>query len=285
MSDFYETLGVSKNASDQEIKTAYRKLALKWHPDRNKSKGATEKFKEINQAFEVLSDPNKKAAYDQYGHDAFTRGGAGGRPGAGNGGQGPFQYTYSTGGESINFEDLFGGSSPFDIFEQFFGGQSPFSQARSRRNPIYETTIDFLDSVNGVEKEVKIDGKSKKIKIPAGIDSGNRIRFSDFDLLIHVRPSEQYKREGQDVYTEQLISYYTAVIGGEVEVPTLSGKTRLKVRAGTSSGTIVRLGGHGIPYPNMSRRGDLYIVFKIKVPQKVSSKAKHLLSDLEKELD
>lgn len=284
MKDLYELLGISKNASQQEIKTAYRKQALKWHPDRNKSEEATEKFKEINKAYEVLSDPKKKEMYDQYGPEAFAKG----APGAqGFGGQGPFSYTYSSYGGQNPFEgvDIGGFSDPFEIFEQFFGFRSPFSQAgRGQRRQTYQIEITFDEAVRGTEKEVSIDKKNKKIKIPAGVDDGMRIRFSDFDLLVRVRPHQYFKREGQDVYYEKEISYPTAVLGGVVEVPTLKGSVKLKVRPGTRSGTTIRLRGEGVPYPQSSQRGDMYIVFSVKIPEKVSGHAKKLLEDLQKEL-
>src|SRR3990167_3279362 len=171
--DFYEILGVSQNASDAEIKSAYRKLALQWHPDKHKGdakKEAEQKFKEVNQAYEVLRDPKKKSMYDQMGHSAFTQNGSGG-PGGPFGGyqQGPFRYTYSTGG-NVNFEDLFGGSDPFDIFEQFFGGGSSFGGRRAQK-PVYQATIDFMEAVRGVEKSFVIQGSQKKVKIPAGVDN------------------------------------------------------------------------------------------------------------------
>jgi DnaJ-class molecular chaperone len=285
--DYYEVLGVSKNASLQEIKAAYRKLALKWHPDRNKTAEATEKFKQINKAYEVLSDPKKREIYDQYGESAFRQGGF---PGGGQNytyRQGPFTYTYATsgGGSGFPFDfDFEGFSDPFDIFEQFFGFQSPFSQSGRRRRDIYETTLSFDEAVKGVTKEVVVKGKRQTIKIPAGVDEGMRIRFSDFDLLIHVKPHSYFKRQGQDLYLEKEISYPTAVLGGVVEVPTLDGKTKLRVRPGVKDGTMVRLRGQGVPYPKSSQRGDLYVVYKIKVPEKVSSKARRLLEELEKEL-
>lgn len=279
MKDYYEILGISKNATDDEIKKAYRKQALKWHPDKNNSQEATERFKEINKAFEVLADSKKKQMYDQYGADAFERGGAaGGWPG----GQGPFSYTYTSyGGESVNFEDIFGGfHDPFEIFEQFFGFQT-----RRSRKPVYETTLEFEEAAFGTEKEAKIDGRNKKIKIPAGVDDGTRIRFSDFDIVVHVKPHKVFKRQGQDIYVEEEIPFKTAVLGGEVEVPLLGGKTtKLKVRLGTESGTMVRLGGQGIAYPHSHTRGDQYVIFKVKIPQRVSFRAKKLLEELEKEL-
>lgn len=287
MADYYEILGVSRNATQEEIKSAYRKQALKWHPDRNKSPEALERFKEINKAYEVLSDPKKREIYDQYGEAAF-------RPGGGFGGtggttytyrEGPFTYTYTTSGEGFPFDFDFGGfSDPFEIFEQFFGFQSPFSRSRRQRRDLYEAVLTFDEAVKGTEKEIVIKGERKKIKIPAGVDDGTRIRFSDFDLRVRVKPHPYFKREGQDIYYEKEISYPMAVLGGVVEVPTIEGKVKLKVRAGTKPNTILRLQGKGIPYPHSSRRGDQYVVFKIKVPERVSPKAKKLLQDLEKEL-
>jgi DnaJ-class molecular chaperone len=284
--DYYEILGVSKNATLDEIKAAYRKLALKWHPDRNKSPEAVEKFKQINKAYEVLSDPKKREIYDQYGESAFKQGGFPGGEQTYTYRQGPFTYTYTTsGGAGFPFDSDFEGfSDPFDIFEQFFGFQSPFSQSRRRRHDIYETTLSFDEAIKGATKEVVVKGKRQTIKIPAGVDEGMRIRFSDFDLLIHVKPDSRFKRQSQDLYLEKEISYPTAVLGGVVEVPTLDGTTKLKVRSGVKNGTMVRLRGQGVPYPKSSQRGDLYVVYKIKVPEKVSSKAKKLLEELEKEL-
>jgi DnaJ-class molecular chaperone len=144
MRDYYEVLGVSKEASEAEIKKAYRKLALEWHPDRNKSPEASEKFKEINEAFEVLSDPQKKARYDQFGHSGVK-----GQAASGFGQQGPFSYTYSG-----NLDDLFeqfgfgGGSDPFDIFESFFGFRTPRSQRRAQK-PLYEIKISFEEACTG----------------------------------------------------------------------------------------------------------------------------------------
>lgn len=280
MADYYEILGISKNATAEEIKAAYRKQALKWHPDRNKSQEATAKFKEITKAYEVLADPKKREMYDQYGADAFERGGRGG----GSYGQGPFTYTYTNFGDNPFRETDFGGfSDPFEIFEQFFGFRSPFTSTRQRRN-VYQLTLTFDEAVKGVEKEVSINGKSKKIKIPAGVNDGTRMRFSDFDLLFQVKPHSRFRREGQDIYIEEYLTFPEAVLGATVEVPTIDKTVKLKVRPGTQPGTTVRLRGEGIPYPQTSRRGDQYVIFQIKVPERVSSQAKNLLEELKSEL-
>lgn len=283
--DYYEVLGVSKNATDSEIKSAYRKQALKWHPDRNKSPEANEKFKEINKAFEVLSNREKRQMYDQYGESAFKGAPGGGTYGAGSQyyQQGPFHVYTNFGGEGNPFEGFdFGGfSDPFDIFEQFFGFQSPFSRGRRRQTrEVYQTTISFEEAVHGVEKETIIKGNKKTIKIPAGVDNGTTIRFSDFDLQIRVRPHHIFKRQGQDIYLEKKISYPTAVLGGVVEVETIDKPVKLKVRPGTQPGTTVRLRGQGVPYPNSGRRGNQYVIYKIAVPERVSHKTRKILEEL-----
>ncbi len=287
MKDYYEILGVDKNATLEEIKKAYRKLALKWHPDRNKSPEAEEKFKEINKAYEVLSDPEKRKIYDMYGPAAFE-GGAAGFSGAAGGPRtytykkGPFTYTYTTFSDFPFDFEFEGFSDPFEIFESFFGFKSPFS--KRKRRDVYHINLTFEEAIKGVEKTVVVKGKERKIKIPAGVSDGQRIRFSDFDLIVSVAEDAYFKRQGQDVYVEKEIDFPTAVLGGVVEVKTLDGEIKLRVRPGTKDGTVVRLKGKGIVYPNTSRRGDFYIVFRIKVPEKVSSKAKKLLEELQKEL-
>jgi len=195
-SDYYDILGVSKSASADEIKKAYRKQALEWHPDRHKDdkEVAEKKFKEINEAYQVLSDSQKKSAYDQYGHDAFTPGGMpGGNPFAGGFGRqgGPFTYTYTSGGGNPFGNADFG--DPFDIFEAFFGGGNPFA-GRRQSKPRYSISISFMDAVNGVSKEVSIEGKKRKIKIPAGIYEGATMDFGDFRLSINIKPDAQFDR-------------------------------------------------------------------------------------------
>ncbi|KKP60087.1 MAG: hypothetical protein UR54_C0019G0002 [Candidatus Roizmanbacteria bacterium GW2011_GWA2_34_18] len=290
MIDYYETLGVSKGASESEIKAAYRKQALKWHPDRNKSTGANEKFKEVTKAFEVLSDSKKKEMYDQYGENAFNRGGFGGAGDRGAGQnyqQGPFNVYTNFGGEGSPFENIdFGGfSDPFEIFEQFFGFQSPFSRQRRTRRNVYEITLTFEEAVNGVKKTMIVKGEEKSFQIPAGVDDKMTIRFSDFDLQVRVKPHPYFTRKGQDIYFEKDISYSLAVLGGVVEVPTVNGTIKLKIRPGTQAGTTVKLHDQGIPYPQTYRKGDQYVVYKINTPSRVSSRAKELLKELEEEME
>jgi DnaJ-class molecular chaperone len=282
--DFYETIGVNKSASKEEIKSAYRKKALEWHPDRNKSPDAEEKFKEINEAYEVLSNDEKKAAYDQYGHAAFdpATGGFGGRTYTDQ--SGPFTYTWSGGnqnpfGSGTDFD--FGGfSNPFDIFEQFFGTGFNTGRSRSRQLSTYKIQISFLDAANGCQKEVDIGGKRKSIKIPAGVDDGQRIRFTDFILYVDVLPDKTFKREGNDVFVNVEISFAEAVLGADIEVPTLKDRLKVKVKPGTQPNTLIRLRSQGIRDVNGFGIGDLYIRLIVTVPTRLTSRQKDLIKDL-----
>jgi len=290
--DFYEILGVPKTASEAEIKRAYRKSALQWHPDRNKDPSANEKFKEINKAYEVLSDPKKKEAYDQFGEAAFAPGagfGAQGPRGTQTGRYGPFTYTYTTyGGDNQGaggFEGFdFGGfSDPFEIFEQFFGGASPFGRRSTRAHPVYRLTVDFMEAVKGVEKTVEIEGERHKIKLPAGVDNGTRIRFNDYDVVIEVAPDSRFRREDYDLITEIEISVTQAALGSVIAVPTIDGLLNLKIQPGTQPGTLIRLRGKGVPHIRGGGRGDEYVRVKVTVPEKLTGKQKELLEEFEEE--
>lgn len=283
-SDYYDILGVSKTASKDELKKAYRKQALEWHPDRHQGEdkvAAEKRFKEINEAYQILSDPQKKAAYDQYGHDAFTPGGMGGNPFAGRGN--PFTYTYTTGGGEQNPFGNFDFGDPFDIFEAFFGGGNPFGGARARQIPRYSIEIDFMEAAKGVEKEVSIEGQKRKIKIPAGVNEGSRINFNDFVLSINIRPDEIFERDGEDVYVKVGIPFSLAVMGGNIEVPTIDGNLKLKIRSGTQPGTMMRLRERGIQRLQGRGRGDEYVRINIAVPDRLSREQKRVIEEMEEE--
>lgn len=289
--DLYSTLGVTKSATEADIKRAYRKLALQWHPDRNKSAGASEKFKEITKAYEILGDSKKREMYDQYGDAAFAPGaGAGGQGPFGGGAQsgryGPFSYTYSTSAGSPFGGDFGGFTDPFEIFEQFFGGGgggSPFGGRQQQRRPIYRLSIDFMDAVKGARKEVQIDGKVQTIKIPAGVDDGTRVRFGDFDVLINVASDRRFHREGDDIVIEKEITFTQATLGDVISVPTIEETVSLKIQPGTQSGTLIRLRGKGVPHVRGNGRGDQYVRVKLKIPDHLTPRQKELLKEFEEE--
>ena len=298
--DYYEVLGIKKGASAAEIKKAYKQLAKKHHPDVDKSAEANEKFKEINEAYQVLSNAEKKAAYDQVGHAAFKQGaGFGGRPsaGAGQGGWGPFTYSY-TGGGSPDLGDF---SDPFSIFEQVFGSRGFGRQPRKGRNLRYSIIIDFMDAIKGLTQEVSLNGKKLKVKIPSGIRDGAEIKFGgegeagpqglppgDLYLLIRIRPHPAFTRIDDDIYILQEISFTQAALGETIEVETVDpssssgqGAVKLKIPVGTQSGTQFRLRGKGVSRLNGRGRGDQYVRVQVTIPKKLSRAQKKLLRELQ----
>ena len=350
--DYYEILGVTKSASADEIKKAYRKLAIKYHPDKNPgNKEAEEKFKEVSQAYEVLSDASKRAQYDQFGHDAFSRGGAGG--GTSNAhAQDIFNQFFSQfggggGGGSI-FDDLFGGG---------FGGGG---RSRQRSNAVdgndlrYDLQIDFTDAVFGTTRKITINKmvvcddcngsgcepnstkstckqcggsgqviasqgffsvrqpcpvcrgtgeiiekpckkcrgtgqmaaeKTLQINVPPGVDNGSRLRYAregepglrggsngDLYVFIQVTPSDVFEREGNDLLVRVPIDLKLAAAGGIIEVPTVSGKTKMRVPAGTRSGSVHRIKSKGMPSLRGGGRGDLHVQLNVEVPKNLDSR-------------
>lgn len=286
--DYYEVLGVSKNASDDEIKKAYRKLAIKYHPDKNPGdKEAEAKFKEINEAHDVLSDKQKRARYDQFGH-AGVGGAGGGFGSAGN----PFEGgNFNFNGQSFNFD--FGSAGGFeDILGSLFGFGGP---RRPRRGADYQTsvTISFEEAVFGTTKTVSADGKDIKIKIPAGIDDGMSIRLrgkggpapeggterGDLYIRVRVKSHKSLTREGAIILSEQKIDMVDAALGCEIDVETVDGKITMKVPAGTQSGTPFKLSGHGVPFREDGDRGPHIVTIIVETPKNLSKKQKELLEE------
>ncbi|MDD2822669.1 MAG: DnaJ C-terminal domain-containing protein [Candidatus Daviesbacteria bacterium] len=289
--DFYEVLGLKKNASEAEIKSAYRKLARAHHPDVDKTAGAEARFKEISEAYQVLSDPQKKSTYDQFGSAAFEPGAGGGPGGFGGGAQGNpfggFYYDFSSGNRSSQGQDFGGFEDPFSLFEQIFGmgNMGGFSGRAQRQNPTYQLEIDFEDAVNGGTKHVQIpaeNGHKREltIKIPPGVDNGTRMRFEDVDIIFRLRRHPDFLREGSDIFSDILLNIPQLVLGDVVEVKTVWGKVKLKVPAGTEPGALIRIKGQGMPNLRGSGRGDHFVRVKLEVPKKLTTEEKDLYEKL-----
>ena len=356
--DYYEVLGVSKTATDAEIKSAFRKLAKKYHPDVSTEENAAEKFKECQEAYAVLSDPQKRKQYDQFGHAAFS-GGAGGAGGFSN---------FDFGDMSDIFEDLFGGLGGFGGFSGFSsasGNRRSSNGPRKGNDVLYRMTIDFEDAVYGTKKDLKLDvvdtcpecdgkggfhpetcsscrgsgtitseqrtmfgsfltkttcpnckgtgttfekkcstchgnGTIKKnktitINIPAGIDTDNRLRVAgkgeaginggkpgDLYVEFTVREHEFYERQDDDIYIDLPLTITEAILGCKKEIPTLYGNVNLSIPAGTQSNDKLRLKGKGVENVSTKKKGDMYVIAKVIIPEKISRDQKKLLEQLEK---
>jgi molecular chaperone DnaJ len=348
--DYYEVLGVERNATDEEIKRAYRKLAIKFHPDKNPDDPHTEeKFKELGEAYDVLMDPDKRAAYDRFGHAAFAPGGVGF-------GRGVFHDPFDI------FREVFGGSGfGGGIFETFFGGGERTEDRRRGSDLRYDMEIKLEEAAFGAEKEIEItkldtcdkcqgsgaasgsrtiicpvcggrgqvvssrgffhvsqtcprcrgagqvvekpcpkcggEGRVEKLsrvklKIPAGIREGSRLRSSgngeagvrggapgDLYVVIHIREHKVFQREDDHLYCEVPISFSVAALGGEIDVPTLEGKAHLKVPAGTQSGQMFKLRGKGITNINGRGRGDLFARLIVEVPSRLNAQQRRKLEE------
>ncbi len=281
--DYYEVLGVSKGASDDEIKKAFRKLAIKYHPDKNPGdKEAEAKFKEANEAYSVLSDKDKRSRYDQFGHA-----GVGGAGGGGN----PFEG-FNFNGQNYSFN--FGGTGGMGGFEDILGslfGMGGFRSARRGRDYKTSCTIDFDEAIFGTTKNVSVDGEDIPLKIPAGIYDGQRIRLSgrggpapqeggqrgDLYVEVRVRAHKNLTREGDLILSEATISMVDAVLGTEVEVETVDGKITMKVPAGTQPGTNFKLAGHGAPRLGSDERGPQIVTINVEIPKKLNKKQRELM--------
>lgn len=283
--DYYDILGVPRNASDDEIKKAYRKLAIKYHPDKNPGdKEAEAKFKEISEAHEILSDKQKRARYDQFGHAGVGGNAGGGNPFAGG--------NYNFNGQSFNF-DFGAGGGLDDILGSIFGFGG--GQRRPARGTDYRTTVvlNFEEAVFGVTKIITADGKELKVKIPAGIDDGMSIRLTgkggaapkggtkgDLYVSVRVKPHKHLTREGSIILSEKTISMVDAALGTEVDVETVDGNVRMKVPAGTQSGTPFKLSGHGVPLMRSDGdRGPHIVTIIVETPKNLSKRQKELLEE------
>jgi curved DNA-binding protein len=296
--DYYKTLGVNKNASEKEIKSAFRKLARKYHPDMNPDDPQAEsRFKEVNEAYEVLSDSGKRAKYDELGADWKRWQQTGGRAQDFNWNQ----WATGSAGQRVrtqninmeDLEDLFGGGNSFsDFFTSIFGGAGMRgdthgfdfqNQPQRGRDFEQEVEISLAEAHHGTTRLLEKDGRRLQVKIPAGAKTGTRVRMrgeggskgqaGDLYLRVKVLPDQRFERQGDDLCTTVPIDLYSVVLGGEVLVPTLSGEVKLKIPAGSQNGQKFRLRGKGMPkLKKKDQFGDLYARLEVQLPRKLSAK-------------
>jgi len=292
--DYYKILGVPRGASANEIKGAYRKLAMQYHPDRNPGdKQAEERFKEMNEAYQVLSDPQKRARYDQLG-ESYSQWEHNGAPGNFNWGQ----WTAQPGGREVNMDDLFGGEGAFsDFFSAIFGGMNVGQAVRnrtSRRTPSIQqpVTLSLREAYSGTTRTLQTGNRRVEVKLPAGARSGTKIRVpaagparadgspSDLYLVLNVAEDPVFERDGNDLHTQVTIDVFKAILGGEVEVGIMTGNVLLTIPPGTQPEQVFRVAGRGMPQlKNSEIKGDLYVRVKVQIPKRLNARQKSLLEE------
>ena len=311
--DYYQTLGVAKDASKEDIRRAFRKLARQYHPDVNPGdRVAEERFKEINEAYEVLSDPEKREKYDRFGAQwrQFER--AGGRPedfnwsqwqaGAGRPAGGGYRTVTPE-----EFEQMFGGAGFSDFFETLFGGgmggfRTDFGTGRAQARPLsgrdieHEVQITLEEAFHGTTRALQYEGgREIQARIPPGVRTGSRVRLrgqgqpgvaggppGDLYLRVEVLPHDRFEREGDDLRTTVPVDLYVAILGGSVPVNALDRQVRLNIPAGTENGQVFRLNGLGMPRLNdPGTRGDLYAVVSVQLPQNLTDRERELFEQLQ----
>lgn len=293
--DYYKTLGVERNATPEEIKKAFRKLALKYHPDRNKgNKEAEEKFKDINEANEVLSDPQKRARYDQLGASYSDWQSRGGTNGTFNWNDWVSAAAQGQGNQVDmgDLGDLFGGGFS-DFFSAIFGGMPTSTRRQTRTSPrqSYQQKIEITleEAYHGTTRMLQVENRRLEVKIPAGASTGTKVRVrgggpggnSDIYLIVEVMPDNRFSLNGQDLTTEIKLDLYTAVLGGSVKVSTLSGDVNLSIPAGIQPGQMIRLAGKGMPALRQpSSFGNLYVRVKVELPKNLNAQQKELFEKL-----
>jgi len=286
--DYYKILGVNRSAGEDEIRKAYRKLAKQYHPDYNpNNKQSEERLKEINEAYEVLSDPKKRAHYDRLGSDYsswqrrgtpgdFDWGRYGGFPGG----------TRAAGMDDLN--DLFGGGVFSDFFQTIFGMGGGRSAERSQPQGYQqELEVSLEEAYKGTTRLLESDGKQKQVRIPSGVRTGSKVRVAgagpnglDLYLVVDVQDDKRFERRGNDLHTTATVSVFTAILGGEAEVETFDGRIKLGIPAGTQPEQVFRLAGRGMPHLNNPKeKGDLFVRVKVQVPKYLSTKQRELLED------
>ena len=284
--DYYKVLGVDRKASDDDIRKAYRKLAKQYHPDYNpKDKSAEEKFKEINEAYEVLGDTKKRSHYDRLGSDYSQWQRRGGTPGDFDWGQYGSGFP---GGARVNmdeFNDMFGGGFS-DFFQSIFGvgGRQTRPQAQGYQQ---ELEITPEEGYKGAMRRIQTEGREKQVRIPVGVRSGSKVRVPgagpnglDLYLIIHVIEDKRFERQSNDLHTTANVDIFTAILGGDADVETMEGKVKLTIPAGTQPEQVFRLAGRGMPHlKEPKQKGDLFVKVKVQIPKYLSPKQHELIDE------
>ncbi len=288
--DYYKILGVARNASTEEIRKAYRKLAMQHHPDRNAGNAqAEERFKEINEAYQVLSDTQKRGRYDQMG-SAYSNWQQ--RGGSAN----DFDWSQWVGGqprgggtrvEYGDVNDLFS-----EFFTSFFGGGGGRGGTRTRSAPTYEQAVEITleEAYKGATRQLTTENRKVQVRIPPGVRTGSKVRVAgagpngaDLYLIVEVAEDDRFERRGSDLHTTATVNIFTALLGGEAEVETMTGKVKLNIPAGTQPEQVFRVAGRGMPQLKKNEApGDLFVRLKVQIPKYLSSKQRELIEEASK---
>ena len=284
--DYYKILGVDRKANSDEIRKAYRKLAKQYHPDYNPNNNqAEERFKEINEAYEVLNDSQKRSHYDRLGSD-YSQWQRRGTPGDFDWSR----YGGYPGGGNVSMDDLndlFGGGGFSDFFQTIFGmGGRPSARSQPQGyQQEFEVTLE--EAYRGTTRRIQTDGKEKIVRIPAGVRTGSKVRVAgagpnglDLYLIVDVKEDKRFERQGNDVHTTAAVDAFTAILGGEAQVETMEGKVTLNIPAGTQPEQVFRLAGRGMPHlKDTKQKGDLYVKVKVQIPKYLSPRQRELLDE------
>jgi curved DNA-binding protein len=296
--DYYQVLGVGKSATDKEIKSAFRRLAQQHHPDKNPGdKRSEDRFKEINEAYEVLGDPQKRAKYDRLGA-SYAQWERAGQPGAG------FDFSQWAGGASggrgaPDLNEVFGEGGFSEFFNSLFGGMGSGRRSNARtstwnlRGEDMEQPIEIglEEAYRGAKRTLQKGDRRLEVNIPPGAKTGTKVRLAgaggagqtpgDLFVVVNVRPHPQFRREGDDLHVDVPVDLYTAVLGGETRVPTMAGEVRLTVPPEAQSGKTFRLSGRGMPkLRQANEHGDLYAHLQVRLPEKLTAREKQLFGEL-----
>ena len=283
--DYFKILGVDRKASVDDIRKAYRKRAMKYHPDKNPGdKKSEDKFKEINEAYQVLSDAEKRARYDQLGSAYSDFRSSGGRPG-------DFRWDDYGGarGGGTNVDDVFGGGNFSDFFRTIFGDAMRSSMRTQQAAQGYqqEVEISFQEAYEGTTRQLQTNGKKFQVRIPAGVKTGSKVRVanagsdgSDLYLAVNITDEGRFERDGYDLYTTSTLSVFTLMLGGDTDVETPAGRVKLSIPPGTQPDQVFRLAGRGMPHlKDPKTKGDLYVKLKVQIPKYLSAKQRELIEE------